>query len=408
MRMRNVLTGAAVFILSVSLTLIVAEIASRAATAVTRPAQRVADAAMYGPDAALGARPKIGYPDHDARGWRNREALDQADIVTVGDSQTYGLGVSKENAWPQQLGSILAQDTYQIAFGGYAPPHFVRLSSEIFSLRPKYVVVGLYFGAQFTSSFLNVYFRKNDDRIEGLKSNDAEWLKVLSTAHHIDGDWWIRAQFMDCQLPQYVPDSRLLQIRDILLWPPLSPLQYPWIARNSDFLRRVSARMPKPPATVLTAPYCVHLKKAGIEAILTPSYRLINLEPTDPRNVEGERNTVDAIMALNKEAIRNNARLVVVLIPTKELAFHELATDLPGDQIIHLQRLWGSEISARSRVSDRLTSNGISVCDALPSLQSMLRKGSDPYQGATGDGHPSASGYRAIAETVATEIRSLQ
>ncbi|EHR04608.1 hypothetical protein Bra471DRAFT_05411 [Bradyrhizobium sp. WSM471] len=374
----------------------------------TRPVERVADNAMYGPDPALGARPKPGFSDHDARGWRNKEALDRADIVAIGDSQTYGLGGVKENAWPQQLGSILAQTTYQIAFGGYAPPHFVRLSSEIFSLRPKYVVVGLYFGAQFTSSYLNVYFRAKDNGIEGLKSNDPEWLKVLSTAHHIDGDWWIRAQFMDCQLAQYVPDARLLQIKDILSWPPLGPLQYPWIARNSDFLRRAASRMPKPSATVLAAPYCVDFKKDGIEAILTPSYRLINLEPTDPRNLEGERNTVDSIIALKDEAIRNSAKLVVVLIPTKELAFSELATGLPGEQTTHLRRLWASEISARSRVSERLRSNGIAVCDALPSLQSMLRTGSDPYQGATGDGHPSASGYRAIAETVATEIRSLQ
>jgi hypothetical protein len=46
------------------------------------------------PDARLGHRLNPAYPGHDVRGWRNQVPLDAADIVALGDSQTYGLGVS--------------------------------------------------------------------------------------------------------------------------------------------------------------------------------------------------------------------------------------------------------------------------------------------------------------------------
>ena len=56
-------------------------------------------------DAELGHRPRPDFGDHDGRGFRNPVALEQAEIVCMGDSQTYGRGVQREEAWPQQLAS---------------------------------------------------------------------------------------------------------------------------------------------------------------------------------------------------------------------------------------------------------------------------------------------------------------
>lgn len=55
------------------------------------------------PDDHLGYRPSPGIPDHDSRGWRNPMAYKKADLVALGDSQTYGAGVDAMEAWPRQL-----------------------------------------------------------------------------------------------------------------------------------------------------------------------------------------------------------------------------------------------------------------------------------------------------------------
>lgn len=63
----------------------------------------------------LGLTGRPEHPDHDARGFRNREALDRARVVVLGDSQTYGTGVSREAAWPARLNELVTGDVYSMA-----------------------------------------------------------------------------------------------------------------------------------------------------------------------------------------------------------------------------------------------------------------------------------------------------
>lgn len=72
-------------------------------------------------DARLGYRNNPLTPGLDARHWRNAAALEHADIVALGDSQTYGFNVSTKEAWPQRLGKMLNASVYQMAVAGYGP-----------------------------------------------------------------------------------------------------------------------------------------------------------------------------------------------------------------------------------------------------------------------------------------------
>ena len=49
----------------------------------------------------------ISLRDIDENGFRNPKLFEEVDIVTVGDSFTYGNNVSSEKSWPQQLPSQL-------------------------------------------------------------------------------------------------------------------------------------------------------------------------------------------------------------------------------------------------------------------------------------------------------------
>lgn len=362
----------------------------------------VEESPMYRLDASLGARPKPGYPGHDARGWRNDLALETADIVALGDSHTYGIGADHDNSWPAKLADLSAKSVYQMAFGGYSPVHFLRLRNEIFALRPKIVIVGLYFGANFTSSYLNAYIHQPEPLIQSLRSDDPDILRRTELAHRIDGNWWIRASYLDCQAPRRAPSDDYLRVRDILASPPLG-LPTSSILDNSLAYREIDARVKRRRAEMLPPPFCVHYSEPPIAAILSPSYRLINLEITDPRNVEGERVTIQALRELGQMAIAHEARLIVVLLPTKELAFEDRLDAFPETGIAHLERLWEMEEAARGRMASTLAPD-IEVIDALPAIRELLARDIDPYQTGSADGHPSAIGYAVIAKTIADRL----
>src|SRR4030095_14915524 len=46
------------------------------------------------PDERLGSRPNPSYPGHDSKGFRNPRVPAKADVVALGDSNTYGANVA--------------------------------------------------------------------------------------------------------------------------------------------------------------------------------------------------------------------------------------------------------------------------------------------------------------------------
>ena len=65
-------------------------------------------------DPTLGYRMDPSFPEIDSNGFRNSEVLAQADIVTIGDSHTYGYNVRSEESWPQQLANMSQKIVYNI------------------------------------------------------------------------------------------------------------------------------------------------------------------------------------------------------------------------------------------------------------------------------------------------------
>jgi len=79
-------------------------------------------------------------------GFRNREALDTARIVAIGDSQTWGVNASIDEIWPSQLGQLSMASTHTMGRGGYAMPQYVTLLRKGLALEPDLIVVALYSG----------------------------------------------------------------------------------------------------------------------------------------------------------------------------------------------------------------------------------------------------------------------
>ncbi len=96
---------------------------------------------------------KAGHPDvpftltTDARGFRNSQTLEQADLVVIGDSFAEGSGVSDQHPWPVLLGQHLGLVTCNLGMSGGNPVTYLDVLSRFgLALKPKVVLYLLYEG----------------------------------------------------------------------------------------------------------------------------------------------------------------------------------------------------------------------------------------------------------------------
>lgn len=105
------------------------------------------------PHATKGYRPIDCTLRTDARGFRNQTALEQYDVVVLGDSFAEGSGVSDEHVWPVRLAEISGLSVYSLGMSGYDPLHYLEsLKHYGLDLEPQYVLCLLYEGNDFRSA----------------------------------------------------------------------------------------------------------------------------------------------------------------------------------------------------------------------------------------------------------------
>ena len=97
-------------------------------------------------DPLLGYRPLPGSGDHDERGFRNESVPSGADVVALGDSQTWGVNAPIDQSWPAVLASETGLVVYNMRTGGYGPLHYRVLLDEALALDPRWIVIALFLG----------------------------------------------------------------------------------------------------------------------------------------------------------------------------------------------------------------------------------------------------------------------
>ena len=308
------------------------------------------------PDARLGHRPNPAYPDHDRRGFRNPKALERADVVALGDSQTYGTGVRPEEAWPRQLAATIPLAVYSMAFGGWGPAHSLLLWDEAAALRPAVVVAALYAGNDLFDAFDLVY---NRGQLGALMSPDPRIQAAVRAAEKAEP-----------------------------------------IAQRVGKMYDGMAAAAKKGCAETRPDLCEAFNDGSLRTVFTSTYRLSALDLDDPRIVEGLGISLRALRAMQVRATAAQIRFVVLLIPTKELVFAETwRTPSPA-----YRRLSQNEERFRREVKSFLEREGIAQVDALPALRAELAAGRQPYP-VSQDGHPNAAGYAAIARAVAAAVK---
>ncbi len=375
----------------------------------------------YIPDARLAYRsnPTV-YPGHDARGWRNAAALPRADIVALGDSQTYGVNVSLEAAWPQRLGDILRRSVYQMAWLGYGPAHYIPLLDEALPLRPKAVLATYYSGNDIYDAYWFVYgigkYQRSapDPVVDSLATTNPKARRAIAEAERAN-PMEARLDYLKCDQARPGMDPAKL------LYGPLTDLQEGGRQSSGTWRRRVLIVLKqsfvfqsvwprlRPLLTPILGelsdhrpPFCIRYRDRNVHTVFSIGGRIVGLNEKDPRIAEGQRMGFLALNLVAEQCRRAGIRFYVVLIPSKEAAFRARAEPaLRGES--YLARAWNLEERARNAALGFFAREGIATIDTLPALEALIASGINPYRQDV-ESHPMGPGYDAIARAVAARL----
>lgn len=373
---------------------------TRAARVLAHPKHRDSP---YVEDAKRGFRGNPRRFDHDGRGYRNADGIELTDVLAIGDSQTYGVGVDRVRAWPYAIHEDLEITVYNMGVGGYSPPHHLFEVDGILDLRPKVVVYGVYLGNDLLESF-------------AIARDHPEFRA------HVADDVWANAMLRDHATP--LEDAINLFVRRGSQ-APLSVVEHPTLLQRGrafvsdhfmlyalgrsllhvtddretiDLLSRdfeVASNAIRPEQRHYAAPY----QDAEWRTIMTAAYRGYMVDPTDARVEAGFHVAVDALEEIIAMSEGARARTIILLIPTKETVYSSRMDDLsayPG-----LEALVSHEAHYKQRLIAALSSRKVTFVDPLPDL---IVAPSNPYF-EDADGHPNDLGHGIIARAVEDALR---
>jgi hypothetical protein len=298
----------------------------------------------------------------DGYGFRNDWPWPKtAEILTLGDSVTFGQGVEDNQAWPAILAHSFSRSrVINLGLIGAGPQQYLRVYETFgLKLRPKVVLVGFFMGNDFW---------------------DAEmfdsWLKSGAGGNYSVWRDFGRPASVSLSLQQ--PNGRLLSS---LLW------RAKLLARKSylcNLLLYIRERFKT------WVPYATKTFQAldGSRLELVPGIYANNTKNARP-GLYVFQLVVDTLERIHSLAKEQRASTLVVLLPSKEEVYLPLLGGRPLDPGVAL----------RAALAER----GISYVDLLDEFRHHAAKGEALFFET--DGHPNARGYALIAEAVITHLK---
>ena len=340
-------------------------------------------------DAKLGDKISPYSSGHDSLGFRNQTIPNNADILTLGDSQTYGVNARAFNSWPEQLQKISGRDVYNMALGGFGPLQYYHiLEEEGLKLNPDFVIVGYYLGNDLLDTFTDVYVEL--PYWDYLKDPD---YNTVHEANPRTGEWG--SQTTNTSKDKLFNVSKSVQSLRI------------WLGSNSVLYRMIGFQISKiayqyESDVILPARPDVSLlyyESSKPNIAFRPNYRLQAIDLEISEVLEGMRINNDLFKAINNLATQNDITLLIVLIPTKESVFaKEIREDSQLKNRDTLLKLIAAEDSVLEKTTAFFDSNNINYISALPEMQKKID--SLLLYPSNLDGHPNQFGYEVIAREV--------
>ena len=248
------------------------------------------------------------YGPHDILGFRNLSVPSVADVITIGDSQTYGNNAATEETWPGVLQTRLRDrhaSVYSMATGGWGPIEYLQMAHYAFSFQPRVIVVAFYTG--------------NDafDALNAAKANDKWSFLTRELDEPLQGGWKIPATddnahtvvFPDGGHMTFTPATRLVANDRTN---PLTRAGYEIAARAAEEIAAAAqSRRVRVVFTIIPTKEFVFAPKIAADGISMPApyRRLIEMESENIENLTerlesiGESVFVDIVAPLQQQTL---------------------------------------------------------------------------------------------------------
>ena len=323
-------------------------------------------------DPFLGHRILPDTGGHDDRGFRNYSVPSNSEIVAIGDSHTYGISATFQESWPAHLSRLTDTQVYSLALGGYGPLQYLHLlSTSALELKPETVVVGLFLGNDLADSYRLAYSHQYwaDYRNPLLQNEQSEQTEVTVN--------WKEKRFLN--------GARK------------------WLAKSSVLYRIVTqsvvGELVQTTEFKNASPKVINLQHGELQHHFMPDRQSEALDTNFQNIREGIRISKAAIKKINLVCQTNQIKLLVALIPTKELVYSELfqeqyKSNLPES----LAQQFENENTIRAGFKRVFEKENIAYVDILPALRRAVSQGKNIYP--INDGHTNGKGYQIIAKEI--------
>jgi len=280
---------------------------------------------------------------NDLLGFRNRTLPMVADIVTIGDSQTYGNNALLDDNWPQQMVQHLSipVNHYSMATGGWAAPQYLNMINKAGLFKPRVIIVALYTGNDPLESFMLTY-------------GSPHWAFLI-------------------------PDKNL-SLDDV------PEFKWAWPPSENDLIKVTFSD--------------------GLKMAFTPGVRLkSNID--HPVVHAGYQIMKDVVARITAEATGLGIQPVFTIIPTKEFAYSKKIKQENIEVSEDYQLLVQRESENIENLQQVIESNeGAVYVDVVTSLQEVALN-SRPLYSDNSNGHPRAYGYEVIGREVAAKVEEM-
>lgn len=297
---------------------------------------------------------------NDANGYRNAAVPEQAEIVALGDSNTWGASVGRRDSWPSVLARTTGLKVYNMSMGGWGPVEFAAALPEALALRPRLVIVALYLGNDIYNAYAS--FARQTPGVAFVKDS-------LPLPKEVAADW-----IADVAEEEAKDNGMIYQDA----WTP----------------QRYEARARTLPE---------HLRLLHVGSVLLnihPIYRLYGVNLDEPRIAFGLAVTKQILTQMKDTATQEKARLAVAILPSKEFVyctvFEESRTSSAWSRICRF------EGQIEEEVTRHLQSIGVETISATARFREAAIAGAEIYPGI--DTHTGREGTALFSEVVARLI----
>jgi len=324
------------------------------------------------PDPNLGWRSLPNVNSQDANGYRNPAVPQQADIVALGDSETWGQNAGWNESWPQVLGQLAGESVYNMGISGYGPPQYWELTPTALTYSPRRVVVGVFLGNDLHDAYHMVYLYPQFSAYRS-ENPDPSW-STDPIADRGQGYSTALAQFRQRHDVRIWLRTNLMLLRFLMPEPGNGDADWAWALANPD----------------VGATY----ENGTVRTVFDPGQRFQAVDLGESRNLEGQRLTEVFLNMAYQQVTSQGAQFLVVLIPTKESVY---AKAMAGHMSPAYEQVVNMETIVRDKLTAYFEANAIPFVDSLPDLQAAVAN-NDVIYPPDMDEHFVAAGYAVIGQ----------